>query len=278
MNAFILTFHPRGRSLVEYLVDAGYEAWTAHLRGQGGTRRHGAVRSISFADWCDVDLPVALDFVNRHAQQSRAVVVGCSLGGTVAYGYLARRPQCDRLRAVVALGAPLRWPRFPAWIRPWLSWPDLFGRLPIRGTRTLARTLLPVVRRVPMALSVYMNTAHIALDRADLLTQTVDDPPPGINAALIQWLQQRDLVINSTNVTEALGEANTPLLAIYANGDGIVPPDVARTVVDFARPGTVTTLEVGDSSIPFAHADMFINDYAESRVFAPLLDWLTERG
>ena len=276
MNTFILAFHPSARSLVAYLADAGYEVWTANLRTQGDARTKGTVPLASFSDWCDVDVPTAIDFVlkNSTTGQSELILLGCSLGGTVVYGYLARRPHNHRLRAAVAMGAPLQWPPAPRWTTPLLAWPQLLRWIRLRGTRSIARTLLPIARRVPSILSVYMNTEHIALDRADLLTKTVDDPDPGINEDLVRWIRQRDLFIGPTNVTTALAQVNLPILSIYANGDGIVPPRVARRVVDLMPAGQVTTLEVGDDKIRFAHADMFINHHAESRVFAPLHNWL----
>lgn len=278
MNTFILAFHPAARSMVEFLVDHGYEVWTANLRGQGDARRRGPRRTVSFGDWCDVDIPRALDFaLTRSAStRSRPVLIGCSLGGTLVYGYLARYPENHRLSAAITLGAPLRWPALPRWATPLIQWPTVYGAVPVRGTRRLAQTLLPILRRVPPVLSIYMNVHHIELAQTEQLTQTVDDPPPGLNTALIQWLKNRDLIIDGTNVTLDLHRASLPMLTIYANHDGIVPPPVARAVTEFAAPGTVTTLQAGNDTVAFAHADMFINNYAELQVFVPMTQWLAE--
>src|SRR5690554_8232290 len=38
MNVFILSFHPTGMSMIEYLCAQGFEVWAANLRGQGASR------------------------------------------------------------------------------------------------------------------------------------------------------------------------------------------------------------------------------------------------
>ena len=274
MNTFILAFHPTGRSLVAFLADEGYEVWTANLRTQGDTL--GPSGPASLQDWCDVDVPAVVEYVLRHTASERksAVLMGCSLGGSLVYAYVARRPRHHHLCAAVAIGAPLRWPAPPSWARPLLQRRSWLAHVRIRGTRTIARTLLPVVRRLPILISPYMNAEHIDLARGDVLTQTVDDPDPGINADMVGWLEQRDLIVGPTNITLGLKAAKLPLLAIYANRDGIVRPEIAAAVTDFAHPNYLTTIEVGRDDLPFAHADMFINDHAEVEVFTPLAAWL----
>lgn len=276
MNTYILAFHPTGRSMVGYLADLGFEVWTVNLRGQGDAKRQGSSRPVRIDQWCEIDVPCAVDFVlsNTRSAQRRAVLVGVSLGGAVTYSYLARRPSSHQLCAAVTLGSPLRWPAPPRWARPLLARPKLVGRVRLTGTRTMARAFLPIAARAtPKLLALYMNTEHIDLSRADLLTQTVDDAEPGINESLIRWIAHGDLLIGDTNVTQKLSESEVPLLVMYANADGIVPPSLARQAITFGPPGLVS-MEVGDAQVRLSHADMFISEHAESRVFAPLGQWL----
>jgi pimeloyl-ACP methyl ester carboxylesterase len=111
MNTFILDFHPTGRSMVGYLVDQGFEVWRANLRGQGDSFRVDGDDAISFRDLAEADIPAVRDLVMREtdSEAERLDVVGCSLGASFVYGYLATHLEDHRVGSVVAIGGPLRW-------------------------------------------------------------------------------------------------------------------------------------------------------------------------
>lgn len=276
MNSFILSFHPRGISLVEYLTRAGYEVWTSDLRGQGDAQPpSGGAAEVGFRAIAQIDLPAVLDRVQADtASRADGVdAIGCSLGGTYLFAYLAHHPHSHPIRALVGMGAPLEWRKAHPLLTVAFASPRLAGRLRVSGTRRMARVALPVAKRVPRLLDLYMNTAHIDLSQADVLTQTVDDPHPRLNRQIARWVKQRSLRVAGLDVAAALGATALPYLGIYANADGIVPPETARSAIDVFG-ARATGLEVGDDDVWFAHADMFINDQAEQRVFGPLVDWL----
>ncbi len=277
MNTFILGFHPRGTPLIGYLQQAGFEVWSANLRGQGESQRVGGERRISFGQLALRDLPAAIDYVLGQTRAESLVGIGCSLGGAVIYSYLAHRPQDHRLLSMVGLGAPLRWDDVHPLVKVAFRSPRLAGALPIAKTRAIARRALPIARKVPKVLSIYMNPDHIDLSRVDQLTMTVDDPNRHLNKQIAHWVKNKDLVVEGLNITQGMGAVNLPLLSIFANADGIVPPPAARSVANAIGSSDLTLMQVGDQAIPFAHADMFINDHVEDRVFAPLVAWLNER-
>src|SRR5687768_8488912 len=78
MNTFILAYHPRGASLVEYLCSQGFEVFTANLRGQGDSERapHGS-RRIGFRELGLVDLPAAIEHTLSQTEQDRLHLIGC---------------------------------------------------------------------------------------------------------------------------------------------------------------------------------------------------------
>lgn len=276
MNTFILAFHPRGRSLVQYLCEAGYEVWTCNLRGQGDSRPARHPGKVGFAEFALVDIPKVVDHVRAHtsAQSGQPHAIGCSLGGTFLYAYLAHHPRSHGLASVVGLGAPLKWVDRHPLLKVAFRSPRLASLVRIKGTRRIARAALPVLKNVPGLLSMYMNTAHIDLSDAGQLTQTVDDPHPSLNVQIAHWVNAQDLVVRGRNVTRSLRQVRLPLLAVYANGDGIVPSAVAQSAVSAIGGGKAEALQAGDDERWFAHADMFINDEAEARVFEPLVRWL----
>lgn len=288
MNTFILNFHPTDVSMVAYLAAEGFEVWTANLRGQGGSRRRsrgtgeggGDGGRYGFREISLVDLPAVFERVleGTRTGAERIDAIGCSLGATFLFGYLAHHAQDHPLGALVAVGGPLRLGHTHPLVRAAFGSPRLAGLIPFVGTRRMARTFLPLAQRVPALLSMYMNTSHIDLSCIDQLVQTVDDPIPYLNQQIAHWIREGDLRVGGVDVTRAMAEIDVPTLAVVANADGIVPPQNAVSILDHVGSKIRDALWVGDEEVWFAHADLFINDHARERVFAPLADWLRERN
>ena len=280
MNSFILNFHPTGDSMVKYLVDRGVEVWTANLRGQGGTRRIGGSRKFGFREVSLVDVPSAIHFVQNHTRTERRKIdaVGCSLGATYLYAYLAHHIDDHALGGLVAVGGPLRWEESHPLLKFAFQSPALAGMLPVFGTRELAKRFLPIAKRLPFVLDIYMNTNRIDLSQADQLVRTVDDPIPYLNKQIAHWVGTQDLHVAGLNVTQQMACIDTPTLCIVANADGIVPASTAVSVRDAIGTDDVEILNVGNSEDWFAHADLFISDLAQDQVFEPLHDWLTRKA
>ena len=274
MNDFILRFHPTGESMIGHLVAGGLEVWSVNLRGQGrsrSTRRSPA--SFGLREQALVDLPTAIDFVRAHSGSAVVDLVGCSLGATVVYGYLAHHPSDAPVRAITTIGGPLRWEAVHPLLRIAFRSSRLAGAVPIRGTRRAAKLILPIARRFPPLLLIYATPSRIDLSQVNQLTQTVEDPVSQINAEMARWLRSTDLILDGRNVTEALGAVDRPVLCIVGNQDGIVPPSTALAVRD-AMPGRVDVLAVGDRSTRYAHADLFISEGVQEAVFEKMLQWL----
>lgn len=277
MNSFIFGFHPNGLSMEEFFSQAGFEVWSANLRGQGGSKRLGGSRNYGFKELSLVDLPCVFDTVLAHTRTraDRLDAIGCSLGATLLYAYLAHHPKNHPLGALIPIGGPLRWERAHPFMRAAFFSPLLAGAIPMYGTRHLARAALPLLaKRFPRLLSIYMNASIVDTSRAEELTRTVEDPHPYLNRQIAHWVKTKDLIVAGRNVTHALAEVNLPVLCVLANQDGIVTREAALSIRDAIGTKDVSLLEVGDAEIWFAHADLFISRHCHQRVFAPIRDWL----
>lgn len=274
MNAFVLGFHPGGLSMVEFLAEAGFEVWTANLRGQGDSRkvRRSAGR-IGFRELALTDVPAALEVIRTETRTDRTEIhgLGCSLGASILYIYLAHRED-HGLASMVSIGGPLRWENVHPVVKLAFKSPRLAGALPIRGTRAGARLVLPVVKRMPGLLSIYMNADQVDLRAAGELVKTVENPSPRLNRQIARWVHSGDLQVGGRNVTEALRVRDLPVLCVVANRDGIVPPASVLSVQDPIP--TADVLHVGDEEVWFAHADLFVSHTAQTAVFQPLATWL----
>lgn len=276
MNTFILNFHPTRDSMVRYLTSRGFEVWTANLRGQGGSRAEGGRRDFGFRELALVDLPVALTYALQHTRTNASVVhaVGASLGATFLYTYLAHNPDSHAVGSLVSIGGPLRWDKAHPLLKLAFQSPHLAGLVKVKGTRQAARAVLPVVRRIPKVLEIYMNANHIDLSKAHELVKTIDDPVPYLNRQIAHWVRDLDLKVAGKNITQGMRNIDVPTLCVVANADGIVPPAAVLSIRDAIGTSHVDVLDVGTNDNWFAHADLFINDHAPEEVFAPLSDWI----
>jgi pimeloyl-ACP methyl ester carboxylesterase len=280
MNSFIFSFHPRGLSLEGYLAQAGFEVWRVDLRGQGGARSIGGGDRYGLEDLAATDLGATVRAVLARTRTSgtRVDCIGASLGGTIMFAHAVLDP-AHRLGSLVSLGSPVRWVEIHPVLRFAFSSPALAGQLRLRGTRAIAGAALPfLARHAPKVLSIYMNAGITDTSRASEMVRTVEDPNRHVNREIAQWIVDRDLVLRGVSVTEGLARLTSPLLVVSANGDGIVPRATAEFPYEAIGASDKALLRVGDAAYSMAHADLFISDEAETRVFEPIASWLAPRA
>jgi pimeloyl-ACP methyl ester carboxylesterase len=280
MNAFIFGFHPRGTSLTRHFAEAGFEVWCVNLRKQGASRKlRRDAGKPSLRALATIDMKTAIAAVLGYSQSTakEVSIVGCSLGGALAYAHLALEPT-PPIGAVVTMGSPLQWLDVsPLFMVP-TKFPRLLAMLPFPGTRRFASAALPLLARTPRLLSVYMNCAHVDLSCADQLARTVEDTDPRINHDIARWMVARDMILGGVNVTEQMKHQRKPLLVVVGNRDGIVPERSSRSALDAWGGTDKEFLRVGTDDDWYAHADMFIAHDAPTAVFEPIAKWLSARG
>jgi pimeloyl-ACP methyl ester carboxylesterase len=258
MNAFIFRFHPTGISMEAAWAGAGFDVWSVNLRAQGGSRRRGGTRSYDLREIVLQDIPAAIEGILKHTvSENKQLVdgVGASLGGTFLYAYLAMTEK-PLLGSLVAIGAPLRW------------------EIPFYGTQRIAKLLFPLAVRFPFLLRAYLHPEMVETKSLADMMGTIEDPVPRLNRQIGYWIRHQDLILNGVNVTERLAARKNPLLCAIANADGIVPRETALSGIRAMGSEVRDILEIGDAQRPFAHADLFISNFAEKRVFKPISDWL----
>ncbi len=279
MNSFIFSWHPRGLSLEGYLARAGFEVWRVDMRGQGRSRSVGGGDEYGLDDLAVADLGSALDAVLERTRTgaSRVDVLGASLGGTIMFTHMVLNP-AHVIRAAVAIGSPVRWVEIHPALKLAFSSPALAGMIRFRGTRAFAGFALPrLARRAPWLLSVYLNPKLTDTRLASEMVKTVEDPNPHVNRQIAHWIRAKDLIVRGANVTEGLRSVVSPLLCVSAWGDGIVPRRTAEFPYLAAGSPVKKLLQVGTPELAMAHADLFISDEAQTRVFEPISAWLAER-
>jgi pimeloyl-ACP methyl ester carboxylesterase len=275
MNAFVFGFHPQGPSLEASLAARGLDVWSIELRGQGRSR--GAAGRHGLAELALEDVPAALAFVLRESKADAVDLVGCSLGTALSFIYLAHTPDAP-VGSVVSYGGLVTWVDVHPLLRMAFASPWLAGKLELRRTRDLARVALPRVAKIaPQLLSIYINAKSTDLSRSDEMVETVEDPNPQVNLEIAGWIKERRLVVRGVDVSARLAEMTYPLLCVVAKDDGIVPERTARAVFDEIGSTDKELLVVGGGERPIAHADLFLSEGAQEKIFDPVARFLTRR-
>jgi alpha-beta hydrolase superfamily lysophospholipase len=168
------------------------------------------------------------------------------------------------------------WQRAHPLVRFAFGSPRVAGLLRMKNTRQLARVALPLLAKVaPSVLSVYLNHQSTDLSQAARMVQTVEDPHPIINREIAEWIRRGDLVVRGVNVSKKLADLRHPFLCVVAMDDGIVPAETSRHTYEAIGSETKQLLEIGgDPEMPIAHADLFVCTGAQTRIFAPVADFL----
>jgi pimeloyl-ACP methyl ester carboxylesterase len=280
MNSFIFGFHPSGLSMEEHLASMGLEVFSVDLRGQGNARaREGASHNWGLGDLAVDDLGVAIERVLQVTRTGAKQVdlVGVSLGASLVFAHLACVPDAP-VKCVVSMGGLVTWVKIHPIVRFAFGSPALAGRFKMKNTRALARRLLPIMAaRAPRVLGMYIHAQSTDISRADVMSQTVEDPHPRINRQIAMWIKNRELVVRGVNVSQAVPAMKHPLLCFVAKDDGIVPPETARWVYESMGSADRSIIEVGLPNVPIAHADLFVSKISHDYVFTPLARFLTER-
>jgi pimeloyl-ACP methyl ester carboxylesterase len=282
MNSFIFSWHPRGLSLEGYLADAGFEVWRVDMREQGRSRRigRGVGEQYGLEDLALADLGSAVAAVLDRSKTgaTRTDVLGASLGGTIMLAHAVLNPG-HAFGTLVAIGSPVRWVDIHPVLRVAFSSPALAGMVRLRGTRRFAEVALPLLaRRLPWVLSIYMNASITDTSAVSEMVKTVEDPNRHVNRQIARWIRDRDLVLRGVNIAEGLRAVSAPLLCVTAFSDGIVPRRTAEFPYHAVASPAKRLLEVGAPELAMSHADLFISNESQIRVFEPIAAWLREHG
>lgn len=277
MNSFVFGFHPTGRSLEASLAARGLEVWSVDLRGQGKSTR-GPSEEVSLGDLAVDDLGEAIAQVRRETRTEsadRAVdLIGCSLGAALAFAHVSIVPS-PNVGAIVSMGGLVTWRRVHPLLRAAFASPWLAGQVRIGGTRMAARFALPTLAKLaPGLLSIYINSKSTDLSRVAEMVETVEDPIPSLNREIAEWVNRRELVVRGVNVSRKLRELTHPVMCVVGRQDGVVPEETARAIYEDVTSTRRELLTVGTEDWPIAHADLFVAQHAEARIFAPIAEFL----
>ncbi len=272
---------PAGLSIVDTLVEEGYDCWTVELRCcESATPAEGRdIGDISFDDYLFKDLPAAIAYIRQTTGYEKVHWVGHSMGGMLLYAYNAAFGS-EFLASGVALGAPAGFKNVA--YKP----PAFLFRLTMvapRLVRTILKSLTPFTKSLRpkyIGFPVNWDNVHPALEPSTLFNM-VEAVPPQVAREVDGWLATGSWKVKGgrLDVTAKLAEIDVPLLVICGKDDPFTPEIKIQPFFD-ALPGKDKQLiflsKKNGFSANYGHADLAFGMNSTQEVYMPALEWIQD--
>lgn len=277
---------PNAPSLASALRDAGWEVWSAELRGSGMSDRPGLwLRNVpvswSFEDHLHLDVPAIVDYVTGATGSEQVHWVGHSMGGMLIQARLAAYGD-PRIASAVTVASPtdftkMRSPKHDILLklRPILK---IF---PIFPLFYIGRFLTPVAPWMGTFMLGAYNPKNCDPGTCRRITALIGEPV----ASMTTWLDFGRFMSTGVfgpeggrNYTEDLEKVKNPLFIIAGAADTMAPQDAVCasyrvTEESGDRECIVFGKEAGYKE-DYGHMDLLVGDRVESEVFPHIMNWL----
>ena len=274
-------------SAVRRLLQAGFRVYLIEWDPPGA-------KEVGFglAQYADELIAACCDTIRKETGAHRVVLLGHSLGGTLAALYAALHP--DRVSALVLFGAPLHFGpnsgalgRLAGMIPPGEYLPAMEGNIPGTVIDSLSLIISPAAfvwsRWLDLAASLRNKDAletHLAVER-----WTLQEMP--MARRLFDDVVQRLLRDNSfmrgvleiNGVSAAPGNVTAPVLAVVDPRCPIAPPQSVQPFLDAVATDDVQMLTyVGDRGVSLQHVGMLVGRNAHRQLWPRIVAWLAVRA
>lgn len=281
-NRFDLDCPDDRYSLARYLHADGFDVWLVELRGAGASnhRLKKAVRGFTIDDYIEHDLPAALRLIEDETGETAVHWVGHSLGGTLAYPFIATND--TRIRSAATIGAPtmnaLRHKRYefavPIATAAMKLVPYFWGYK--RGAQVGSYAMkigAPLLAKWLFTL----ENCEVA-DLARIGRVALDDVPNGVHLQMLDWYHARRMTSHYGTVDPiaALPRTRTPLLVVAGNKDKLTPVEDVRIAYDRSGATSKELLVCGREqgfSSDYGHIDLVFGRRAKDEVFPKIREW-----
>lgn len=270
------------RSFVRHLLDEGYEVYLLDWGRPGWEDRR-----VGLDELIDEHLPGAVERMGATAGAGGEYsLLGYCMGGTMAAVHAALRP--EGLRNLIALTTPVDFAAAgptAAWMHP----RHLDAAAVARSLGNISPSLVDLATKMLRPLTNVVD-ARLALReriaRGDDLTfwqavdQWVNDAVPFSGAAFVRWIEdfyQQNLLARDMLTVAGrdvrLSQVSAPLLVIAGTRDHLVPPQMARPLVDLVASPDRRYLE-----LPAGHVGILVGSSARTELWPEVTDWLESRS
>jgi polyhydroxyalkanoate synthase len=272
-------------SVVRRCREAGFSVFLVEWTDPAG-------RSAEYglSDYADRLLGEALQTARLLAGPERAVLIGHSLGGTLAAIHAARRP--EGVSGLILLEAPLIFDPGIDAFAPWLRTSPAARRL-IAGAATVpgSELSLAAIAAAPEAFvwhrwsdalasfsdpvrhDLHMRVLRWSLDEMALAAPLLRD----VLERLYRENRLRDDRLEISGRAIGLSDIRAPVLAVVERDSRVVPrEDVLPALTRTASPRPIALTYDGEPGVALAHVGVLVGPDAHRQLWPQLLEWIAE--
>lgn len=252
-------------------------------------RRYRVAPEFTYRDMVDGEVPAVIDFVCRKTQARTLSWIGYSLGGMLAYSYMAKNP-ANPIQNCITIGSPMALNQIFFKFIPFINFTSrVLGIEEDTILGNLSHNLVPLTRairalpdwfvRFNLVTPYLCNPMNItnAVIRA-MLGQIVEPMPRGLqkffSRLVLKGYSARDNFTRYLTRLRRVRKTRKQFLFFYATGDLIATPEsvfLAREVISPYDPENL----VGVPST--GHVDLMVGKNAREQVWRPCVQWLLEK-
>ena len=270
---------PEGKSMVDVLVEAGYDCWVIDLRGNrssippfGKRRSH-----VSVDDHLMRDIPAALNYVRNVTGYAKVHWIGHSYGGMLLYAY-EQVFGPDYVASGTTLGSPPGFKgvgfKYPSLILLLLRISPGLVSFMLRGLTPLACLVRPRFHYLP----INWNNMNPEIGAAEIFN-VLETAPPSVGSELAFWASNDIWSMNSDklDVVAGLASLQVPLFVIYGGDDPLTPWDTAQNFFCNLPNKDKQLMYLAEEDgyyTNYNHVDLAFAVSGVEEVFEPIADWL----
>lgn len=271
--------YPEAFSLIDYLVELGYDCWAVDLRGCRSSqppfgRKHFEAR---LDDYLLKDIPAVMDQIRRVTGYERVHWVGHSLGGFLLYAYVLEYGD-KHIASGISIAAPIGFDGTRVWSPQFAV--RFLARHPGLASRA-ARAYVPIGKalHLPMGLfPVNLRNVHPRVT-AEHMFIMLDNLLPDIFGSLADWARNKAMHLKngSLNVKEGLSTLRLPIMCLFAPSDPFISPEYAWRFFDQlpSQDKEMLVLSKEDGCVEdYNHVEIPFSREVRKEVFMPIGRWL----
>ncbi|RJP93848.1 MAG: alpha/beta fold hydrolase [Desulfobacteraceae bacterium] len=253
-------------------------------------KRYRVKPEFSYGDIVNEEMPALIDFVCRHSRSKTLSWVGYSLGGMIAYSYLAKNP-ANPIKNLITIGSPMALNQIFFRFIPFINFTSrILGVEEDAVLGNLSQNMVPLTRtiralpnwfvRFNLITPYLCNPLNIRNSTMrTLLGHIVEPMPKELQRFFSRFIQRgyssQEKITAYLNQLRHLRKTRKNFLFFYATGDLIATPEsvfLAREVISPYDPLNLV-------GVPSAgHVDLIVGKNACEKVWQPSAEWLLEKN